>query len=66
MSRDIDCNVVLCNAPDKKSAYIVVLGQTTDTLKVYEFKRNPAWDNFVDMNTVLSIESATGFTKIKQ
>lgn len=61
MNRDVDCNVVMCSAPDKRSAYMVVLGQTTDTLKVYEFKRDPQWDNYVDMNTVLKVDSATGY-----
>uniref|UniRef100_A0A915IM29 Uncharacterized protein n=1 Tax=Romanomermis culicivorax TaxID=13658 RepID=A0A915IM29_ROMCU len=60
-ARDVDYSVVHCCPGDHSAAYVVLIGRSTDQLKVFEFKRNEQWKNYVEMTAICTIDNATGF-----
>jgi len=62
MSRDGDCSVLACNSIDQETGYSVVYGEKNDHLKVFELKKNPNYEGYVDMNNIVCVDAALGFT----
>lgn len=60
MSRETDCSALACNSWDQETAYFIAYGEKNDHLKVFELKKNPAYEGYIDMNNIACIDSAMG------